>query len=90
MNDSFEVKPCSRDMTDQDLWCTVCDRNIVKVSDESTGNFYAKFGTVRHVVTLDNGGWKSVLTDDYECFVWACCSSCLKSGTGSYPSNALN
>lgn len=75
---SFSIDPCPRNFTDQDLWCSRCDRVVVTVVDESTGLFFAHFGTVRAVKKAEDGEWVSVLTDDYEQFVWACCHGCLE------------
>ena len=74
---SFKVQPCSRDFSDQDLWCSVCDSQVVKLNDETTGEFFSHFGTVRSVSRKEDGEYKSHLKE-YEQFVWACCNSCLE------------
>ena len=80
MNSDFQIKPCDRNSSNEDLFCASCDRNIVKVDDETTGNFYMFWGTERRVDSDGKGGWKSRLTDRYEQFVWACCTDCLERG----------
>ena len=72
----FQVKPCPRDYSDDDLWCSACDDCLVKLDDESTGNFYAHIGMLRAAKMEKTGRWVHELVTN-EQVVWACCTRCL-------------